>query len=149
MTPYLYTRDQAKARAREIRAQEAAKGRQISHSASLELVAREQGHPDWNTLSARLGNTPEVPLQIGDRVCGSYLKQPFDGTVLSVSSRADGSAFDVVIEFDTPVDVVTFDSFNNFRSRVHALISPGGTSFVKTSDGIPHMVVAKTSDMVV
>ncbi len=149
MTPQINTRDQAKARARTLRAEETAKGHPISHSAALEMVAHEQGWADWNTLSARLSNEPETPLQVGDRVCGSYLKQNFDGTVLSVTNRGDGAAFDVVIEFDVPVDVVSFDSFSNFRRRVGALISPGGTSFAKTADGVPHMVVSKAGELLV
>jgi len=149
MTPYIHTRDQAKARARFLRTEEAGHGRNISHSAALEMVAHEQGWADWNTFSARLSNQPETPLQVGDRVCGSYLKQTFDGTVLSVTNRGEGTGFDVVIEFDLPVDVVTFDSFSNFRRRVNALISPGGTSFARTSDGVPHMVVQKADGLVV
>lgn len=149
MTPYICTRDQAKARAKIIRAEARQAGEEITHSAALERVAAEQGHPSWNAFSARLGNAPEIPLQVGDRVCGTYLKQAFDGVVLSVTSQGGGAAFDVVIEFDEAVDVVSFGSFNNFRRRIHTLISPGGTSFEKTSDGVPHMVVARVDDMVV
>ncbi len=149
MTPRLYTRDQAKARAKAIRAEHKALGHVISHSAALEKLAREQGFADWNTLSARLGNAPEIPLQVGDRVCGSYLKKPFEGVVHAVANQGHGAAFDIVIDFDEPVDVVEFESFSNFRSRVQARISAGGTSFMKTSDGIPHMIVTRAGDIVV
>lgn len=144
MTPEIHTRDRAKARAHEIRAELAANGRTISHSAALERVAAEQGAADWNTLSARLSNQPERPLQVGDRVGGRYLKQPFDGTVLAVASLAQGAAFRVTIAFDEPVDVVTFDSFSAFRSRVSVTISATGRTREKTGDGVPHMVVART-----
>ena len=122
MTPLVHTRDQAKARAREIRAALAGQGTTISHSAALERVAAEQGYADWNTLSARLSNEPERPLAVGDRVAGSYLKQRFEGTVLAVASLAGGSAFRVTVELDEPVDVVTFASFSARRawSRVSA-----------------------------
>ncbi len=138
-------REQAKARARELRAELAAAGTPVSHSEALERVAAELGYRDWNTASARLSNEPEIPLQVGDRVGGTYLKQSFNGRVLAVRELAGGSAFEVTIDFDEPVDVVEFDSFSAFRKRVKATVSPGGISFAKTSDGVPHMVVERTS----
>lgn len=143
MTPTIHTRDQAKARARAIRAERAAGSHAISHSAALERVAAEQGYADWNTLSARLSNAPEIPLQLGDRVQGHYLKQAFVGTIIAMRSMAEGGAFHVTIEFDEPVDVVAFESFSHFRRRANATVSPGGVSFAKTSDGVPHLIVAR------
>lgn len=138
-------RDQAKAWAREMRAELALAGTPISHSEALERVAQALGYRDWNTASAQLSNEPEVPLQVGDRVSGRYLKQPFAGRVLAVREMAGGSAFEVMLEFDEPVDVVEFDSFSAFRHRINATISSGGVSFAKTSDGMPHLVVERTS----
>ena len=135
------TRSQAKQRANELRTQEAARGRKISHSAALERVAAELGYRDWNTASARLGNLPPRPVAVGDRVEGHYLKQPFAGTVLALRELAGGEAFQVTVQFDEPVDVVTFDSFSAYRSRVNATIGADGRSWSKTSDGVPHMVL--------
>lgn len=143
MTSPLETREQAKARAKALRAELARGGIEISHSAALERVAVAEGHASWNALSARLANEPEVPLQLGDRVAGSYLKQGFAGTVIGVHQVANGGAYDITIEFDEPVDVVTFESFSAYRRRVNARISAGGVSFSKTSDGVPHMVVSR------
>lgn len=145
MTSPIFTRDQAKARAREIRAERRAADSSISHAAALEAVAAEQGCGDWNTLSARLSNLPEVPLQVGDFVEGRYLRQPFTGTVVAVHSLGDGRAFEVSIDLDEPVDVVAFDSFSNMRRRVNATISPGGVSPSRTTDGVPHLVVARAA----
>ena len=47
----------------------------------------------------------------------------------------------MVLELDQPVDVVTFDSFSNWRSRVTKVIGPDGRSFDTTSDGMPHLVL--------
>lgn len=143
MTSSIFTRDQAKARARTIRAELAAQNHEISHSAALERVAAEMGYADWNTLSARLSNEPEIPLQVGDRVRGGYLKQAFTGTVIAMHSVNAGAAFHITIDLDEPVDVVSFDSFSAFRKRISATISPGGVSFAKTSDGIPHLVATR------
>ena len=111
----------------------------------LNAWRRNSGYRDWNTASARLSNMPEVVLQVGDQVSGRYLKQGFDGRVLAVREMAGGSAFEVTLEFDEPVDVVEFESFSAFRKRVTATISSAGVSFTKTSDGVPHLVVERTS----
>ena len=142
ITP-IHTVDQAKAQARVLRAEQAASGRTISHSAALEQVARDQGYASWNALSARLSNAPEVALQVGDRAAGRYLGQPFEATVLAVRSLGQGQGLEITLEFDAPVDVVTFESFSAFRSRVTAAISPGGTSFAKTGNGVPQLVVGR------
>lgn len=137
------TREQAKQRARDIRAEHAMRGETISHSAALEKVAAELGYRDWNTASARLSNLPEVPLQVGDRVAGRYLKQPFSGRVLGVREVYGGGSFEVTLQFDTPVDVVSFDSFSAFRSRVTVTIGAEGVSASRTSDGHAHLQVAR------
>jgi Glyoxalase superfamily protein len=41
------------------------------------------------------------------------------------------------------VDVVTFDSFSNFRKRVWGVVGPLGESREKTSDGQPHLVIER------
>jgi Glyoxalase superfamily protein len=143
MTSPISNRDQAKARARELRAELAAAGSPVSHAEALERVAAELGYRDWNTASARLSNAPEVPLQVGDLVAGRYLRQPFTGRVLSVREIGGGAAFEVTVRFDAAVDVVEFESFSNLRTQVSVTISAAGVSAFRTSDGTPHMVVAR------
>lgn len=149
MSSPIANREQAKARAREIRAERARAGNPLSHSQALELVARELGYRDWNTASARLSNEPEVPLQVGDLVSGRYLKQPFTGRVLAVKELYGGAAFEVTIHFDEAVDVIEFDSFSAFRTRIHATISASGVSPTHTSDGAPHLIVERTGAAIV
>lgn len=139
------TRSQAKARAREIRAEHAARGTSISHANALEAVAAELGFRDWNTAAARLSNQPEIPLQVGERVSGRYLKQPFHGRVHAVRELSGGTGYEVTLHFDEPVDVVEFESFSGFRQRVTGLISEDGVSWARTSDGAPHLIVQRDS----
>ena len=141
--PRLATRDQAKQRAHDLRAASAKAGAPISLAAALEKVAAELGYRDWNTASARLSNKPLRPLQVGDRVAGRYLKQPFAGRVLAVREMAGGGAFEVTLHFDEPVDVVEFESFSALRQRVNATVSADGVSWSRTSDGEPHLVVGR------
>lgn len=133
---------QAREQARLLRAELASAGEAISHSQALERVARKLGYRDWNTAAARLSNAPE-PLQVGDRVAGRYLKQPFEGRIIAVSEQNGGASFEGTVHFDQPVDVVTFESFSAFRQRVTATVGPDGVSARKTSDGAPHMVIAR------
>lgn len=138
MNANLPTLAEAKAQARRLREGLAAEGRQISHSRSLELVASQHGYRDWNTFHAALGNRPPDGFVPGGRVTGHYLSQPFAATVLSVEMPRSGW-FRLVLDLDEAVDVVTFDSFSNFRKRISGVVGPAGTSREKTSDGVPHL----------
>ena len=139
------TRAHAQARAREFRADAASRGESLSHSNALEAVARELGYRDWNTASARLSNQPDIPLQVGERISGRYLKKPFEGRVHGVRELAGGLGYEVVLHFDNPVDVVEFESFSGLRQRVSAMVSEDGISWSKTSDGVPHLVIMRES----
>ncbi|MDX1292482.1 MAG: glyoxalase superfamily protein [Hyphomonas sp.] len=141
MSISITTREQAKARARAIRAEHADAGTSISHAKALEQVARELGYRDWNTASARLSNQPEAPCQLGDRLSGLYLKQPFEGRVHAIRELAGGMGYEVTLHFDVPVDVVEFESFSGFRQRVTAMVDGHGVSWAKTSDGAPHLIL--------
>ena len=142
MTSYIYTRVQAKARARQIKAESADP---MSLSAALEQVAQDMGFRDWNTASARLSNAPEAVWQVGERVTGQYLKRAFAGRVHAVRELQGGAGYELTLHFDQPVDVVDWESFSAFRQRVFAHVSPEGVSWKCTSDGVPHLVVARES----
>ena len=146
MTSHIYTRVQAKARARQLKAESAVP---ISLAAALERVAKDMGFRDWNTASARLSNTAAASWQIGERVSGQYLKREFSGRIHGVREMQAGSGYEVSIHFDEPVDVVEWDSFTSHRQRVTAKVSPEGVSWAKTSDGVPHLIVAPESALIV
>ena len=146
MISHIYTRVQAKARARQIKAES---GAPISLASALERVAHEMGFRDWNTASARLSNTPEAAWQVGERVVGQYLKQPFTGRIHAVRELQGGAGYQLTLHFDEPVDVVDWESFSALRQRVTAQISPEGISWTKTSDGVPHLIVARETALVV
>ncbi len=146
MTSHIYTRVQAKARARTLKAEN---GPNMSLASALEVVAKEMGFRDWNTASARLSNAPETSWQVGERVSGQYLKRNFSGRIHGVRELQAGSGYEVTIHFDDPVDVVEWESFSAHRQRVKALVSPEGISWSKTSDGVPHLIVAPESALIV
>lgn len=134
------TLDQVKAQAKALRAALQAQGNVINHAQALELVARQHGAKDWNTLHARLALRNAPPeLALGDRVQGRYLGQAFAGRIIGLSGPA--SHRQIEIRFDQPVDVVQFDSFSNLRQQIRATIDENGRSHRRTSDGLPQLVV--------
>ncbi|PCJ93303.1 MAG: hypothetical protein COA52_06615 [Hyphomicrobiales bacterium] len=134
------TLDELKAQAKQLRARYAVQNKPISHSKALEIIAHQRGHKDWNTLHALArGSNHVAPLRTGQHVSGTYLSQPFEAIILQVSPQEDGEHFDLVLDFDEPVDVVTFESFSAFRRQIRCTIDRSGKTEAHTSDGTPHM----------
>ncbi|WP_332719411.1 glyoxalase superfamily protein [Pelagibacterium mangrovi] len=127
--------------AREYRATQLEAGQTISHAQALEMVSRFHGFRDWNTASAVLPVTRAPAFGVSQRISGTYLKQPFTGTVIGVAAMGAGDMFRLTVQFDEPVDVVSFDSFSAFRQRVQTTVTREGISPTRTSDGEPHMVI--------
>jgi hypothetical protein len=144
-SPILPEIETLKAQARRLRQSLAADGTEIGHSKALELLAAQMGYRDWNTLHAAAGtpgNRPKAPVALGQRVRGHYLNQPFEGEVVALHRLGNGTFHRVTLHFDTPVDVVRFDSFSSMRHRVNATIDAKGVSPSHTSDGEPHLRLA-------
>ncbi|MDP7150171.1 MAG: glyoxalase superfamily protein [Paracoccaceae bacterium] len=140
MVKHLPSIDKAKAQANRLRQDLAAKGEDISHSSALERVAVQHGFQDWNTFYAAMGNRSAPRYTLGGRVSGKYLGQPFRGTIHAAAQSRPGWV-QLVLDLDEAVDVVSFESFSNYRSRIRGQVGPDGHSREKTSDGTPHLVV--------
>ena len=82
-----------KAQAKRLRAALVDDGDFITHSESLELLAKQYGFRDWNTLHARAGNRPSEPYRVGDQRSGAYLGQSFTGEIVSVKRLANGALY--------------------------------------------------------
>lgn len=132
--------DVLKNQAKRLRAELDAGGTPIGYGRSLEILAHQHGYKDWNTLHAAVGSQPlSCPVELGQKVSGMYLGQPFKGEVIAVQSLTRTGRFRVTFDFDQPVDVVTFDSFSAFRKRVSCVIGSDGKTIEKTSDGQPQL----------
>jgi hypothetical protein len=136
---YIAPVEELKAQAKRLRQNLLGDGVQISHSKALELIAHQYGARDWNTLHALAGN--RMHLQVGDRVAGRYLGQPFKAAIRGMAVLGDGARRRLTLQFDEPVDVVRFDSFSSFRQRVTGEIGWDGRSPRQTSDGQPQLIV--------
>ncbi|MEN8894546.1 MAG: glyoxalase superfamily protein [Yoonia sp.] len=133
-----------KAQAKSLRTSLAATGHTISHAQSLELLAKQLGHRDWNTLHAAAGNSPALLVQLGQNISGLYMGRPFTGKVIRASDIGNGARSQFSVRFDTPVNISKFDSMVIERRQVTATINRDGHSSEKTSDGTPHMAVDLT-----
>ncbi|POF34816.1 glyoxalase superfamily protein [Roseibium marinum] len=137
--------DALKTQARRLRTALAAKGQVLSHSQALELLSAQYGYKDWNTACAAASAAgPALPFAVGDRVCGVYMRQAFSGDIRGLSRVGQSGHFRVTLQFDEPVDVVTFDSFSAHRSRVSCVIREDGIAVKKTSDGEPHLKMKRS-----
>lgn len=143
-TNILPSADALKAQAKRLRTRLAEQGTAVSHSAALELIAGQNGYRDWNTLSAAAGKSmPHRSFALNERVEGRYLGQPFTGRLVALQSLSGGRRFRLTIQFDEPVDVVSFDSFSALRRRVTAVVGEDGRTVEKTSNGLPHLELTR------
>ncbi len=117
-------------------------GPALTHGQALDLLSRQYGYRDWNTLFAAKGNRMEFVLAPGQKVSGTYLQQSFRGEIISTTRLGTSGRTRVTILFEEPVDVVTFDSFSAFRQRVTVTLDADGRTAAQTSDGKPHMQLA-------
>jgi len=138
-TPSIQT---LKSEAKALRLERAAAGTPLAHGAALEEIARQHGYRDWNTASATLPERVAIPVQVGQRVTGTYLSRPFDGLVVAMKLLADMQHYEVTVKFDKPVNVSKF-SWPIERQRVTATVGIDGVSLAHTSDGEPHMRVRR------
>jgi hypothetical protein len=132
-----------KAEAKTLREARALAGTPLTQSAALEEVARRHGYRDWNTAAASMPERIVVPVQVGQRVEGTYLSQKFTGLVLGMKLMPDMRHYEVTVKFDKPVNVWKGKLAVALRQRVTATIDHRGISKSHTSDGEPHMRVRK------
>jgi hypothetical protein len=139
-TPSLQT---LKAEAKALREERAHSEKPLTQGAALEEIARRHGYRDWNTASAALPARIATPVQVGQRVTGTYLSRPFTGLVLGMKLMPDMAHYEVTVAFDQPVNVSKFASMVIERQRVTATVGLDGISLAHTSDGEPHMRIRR------
>ena len=131
------TIDQAKAMAKRLRAALAARNIDVSHSATLELVAAELGHDNWIVAAAKLDSAPGPAPTVTDEI-GFQRAIP----VLRIFDEAKAREFycdflgftvdfEHRFEADLPLYMgVTRGGLTLHLSEHHGDASPGSTVYV-------------------
>ncbi|MEQ8298758.1 MAG: glyoxalase superfamily protein [Nitratireductor sp.] len=126
-----------KIHAKRLREALAADGIAVSHGKALELVARQNGARDWNTLAAAASapaapgdarSLAGAPFAVGDRVEGDFNGKPAQGRVFGLSETIKPGLWRATIAFDPPVDVVTSELFSSERRRITMIVGEDGRS---------------------
>jgi hypothetical protein len=155
----MYTFLDAKNLAKNLREAVAARSLAISHSESLEIVAKQFGLKDWNTLSARIAaaatdNNPlvmprdwTVTLNTNKRFYRAGLDPEQPGTVLLESRFQRGSDFDLSApdNFASIMQSVRAEGMKGRRFRLSAELRSDGAdaaSIWMRADGSPGHVLA-------
>lgn len=125
-----------KTNARRLRDALAAEGFDISHAKALELVAKENGARDWNTLAARpvapataTGATKDgAPFTVGENVAGTFNGSPAKGRIIGLEETIKPDLWRVTVAFNPPVDVSTSKLFSSERRRIQMVVGADGRS---------------------
>ena len=143
-----------KAQARRLREALAAEGVSVSHGKALELVARQNGARDWNTLSARAstarpdipaGKIPAAPFSVGEPVVGTFNGRPAKGRVFGLEETIKPDLWRATIAFDPPVDASTSAHFSAERRRVTMVVGADGRSRRLTGTETGVMALARAA----
>jgi len=124
-----------KAHARRLRDALAAEGVDVSHGKALDIVARQHGARDWNTLSAKANDAAPrsdearvPPFAVGDRVAGTFNDRPAHGRVIGLAETIKPDLWRVTVKFSPPVDASTSAAFRAERTRVEMVVGADGRS---------------------
>jgi len=132
-----------KSEAKALRLEREKAGEILTHGAALEQVARAHGYRDWNTARAALPDRVVSPWQVGQRVKGLYLDQPFTGMLIGVQLLGNMQNYTVTIQFDTPVNVTPTFMFAALRQRVVSTVDLHGISYAMRGNGNPQLVLKR------
>lgn len=123
-----------KHQARRLRQALSEEGIQISHGKALDLVARQSGTRDWNTLAAAEGKTeasPQddtAPYRVGQRISGLFHTTPFDARIIAVEETIKPDLWRITLQFNPAVDVAVSPNLSMRRRRFTAVVGSDGKS---------------------
>ncbi|MCS6759520.1 MAG: glyoxalase superfamily protein [Candidatus Devosia euplotis] len=120
-----------------------AAGQPLPHAVALEQISHAHGYRDWSTARASLPEQQMTPFQVGGRVKGAYLEQPFTGVLLGVQLLGDDSHFKLTVHFDIPVNVMPDFVFAALRQRVVATVDSHGVTPAMRGNGQSQMTVRR------
>lgn len=122
--------------AKRLRNSLASEGINLSHGKALDIIARQNGERDWNTLSAKIDASsnarhepqPRAPFMVGDLVEGVFNGKPANGRVIGLAETIKPDLWRATIKFSPPVDASTSENFRAERTRVEMVVGADGRS---------------------
>lgn len=121
-----------KANAKRLRSALAEDGIAITHAKALELVAKQNGVRDWNTLAAQPATAPEqnatTPFAVGDQVAGTFNGRDARGRIIGLEETIKPDLWRVTVAFNPPVNAATSQLFTAERRRVQMVVGADGRS---------------------
>lgn len=123
-----------KHQARRLRQALSEEGIAISHGKALDLVARQSGTRDWNTLAANgkvetasiEGDT--APYRVGQRIAGLFHTTPFDARIIAVEETIKPELWRITLQFDPAIDVAMSPNLSMRRRRYTIVVGADGKS---------------------
>jgi hypothetical protein len=119
-----------KAAAKRLRAALAEDGIAVTHAKALELVAKQNGVRDWNTLAAQPAAEPNgtTPFAVGDKVAGTFNGRDARGRIIGLEETIKPDLWRVTVAFNPPVNAATSQLFTAERRRVQMVVGADGRS---------------------
>ncbi|KQZ96110.1 hypothetical protein ASD64_18040 [Mesorhizobium sp. Root157] len=122
-----------KAAAKRLRSALAEDGIAITHAKALELVAKQNGVRDWNTLAtqpaaAAAEQNATTPFAVGDQVAGTFNGRDARGRIIGLEETIKPNLWRVTVAFNPPVNAATSQLFTAERRRVQMVVGADGRS---------------------
>ncbi|KAA9370980.1 MULTISPECIES: glyoxalase superfamily protein [Ochrobactrum] len=125
-----------KHQARRLRQALGEEGITISHGKALDLVARQSGTRDWNTLAATSHEneaaTPAqddtAPYRVGQRVSGMFHTTPFDARIVGVEETIKRDLWRITLQFEPAINVAVSPNLSMLRRRFTVVVGADGKS---------------------
>lgn len=120
-----------KAAAKRLRAALADDGIAVTHAKALELVAKQNGVRDWNTLVAQPAAAQPnatTPFAVGDSVAGTFNGRDARGRIIGLEETIKPDLWRVTVAFNPPVNAATSQLFTAERRRVQMVVGADGRS---------------------
>ena len=111
-------------------------GIDISHGKALDLVARQSGSRDWNSLAVQADARPTAsvspkgiaPYQVGQNVSGTYMASAFDARIIGVEETIKPDLWRITLQFTPQIDVALTPNMVVKRRRLTTIVSADGKS---------------------
>ncbi|MFK3663715.1 glyoxalase superfamily protein [Ochrobactrum teleogrylli] len=126
-----------KHQARRLRQALSEEGITISHGKALDLVARQSGTRDWNTLAATGGKVEATPVaaqedtapyRVGQRIAGMFHTTPFDARIIAVEETIKPDLWRITLQFEPAIDVAVSPNMSMRRRRFTIVVASDGKS---------------------